>query len=82
MANTLGALSRDDLRRCRIPRMPLAEQRRYGGAFRRQQDWRALTALAKVSTNVIDQTIRRPDHRRSVAGLSAEEHLKPTQPKE
>ena len=30
VANTLGAVSREDLRRCRIPRMPLAEQRRYG----------------------------------------------------
>ena len=34
VANTLGAVSRDDLRRCRIPRVPLAEQRRYGEAFR------------------------------------------------
>ena len=34
VANTLGAVSRDELRRCRIPRMPLAEQRRYGDAFR------------------------------------------------
>jgi hypothetical protein len=58
VANTLGALSRDDLRRCRIPRMPLAEQRRYGDAFRHPQELQgALSALAKVSANVIDQTI-------------------------
>jgi type I restriction-modification system DNA methylase subunit/predicted DNA-binding transcriptional regulator AlpA len=58
VANTLGALSRDDLRRCRVPRLPLAEQRRYGDAFRRLQKLEdVLAALAKVSANVIDQTI-------------------------
>ena len=58
VANTLGALSREDLRRCRIPRMPLAEQRRYGDAFRRLQGVRqALTELATLSTKVIDQTV-------------------------
>jgi type I restriction-modification system DNA methylase subunit len=58
VANTLGALSRDDLRRCRIPRMPLAAQRQYGDAFRRLHELRdVLAALAKVSTNVIDQTV-------------------------
>jgi hypothetical protein len=57
VANTLGALSRDDLRRCRIPRMPLGEQRRYGEAFRYLLELDgALTALAKVSANVISQT--------------------------
>lgn len=57
VANTLGALNRDDLRRCRIPRMPLAEQRRYGDAFRHlQQLDDTLTALAKASAHVIDQT--------------------------
>lgn len=35
--NTLGVLSRNDLRRCRIPRMSPAEQRRYGDAFRELQ---------------------------------------------
>jgi hypothetical protein len=29
LTNTLGALSRDDLRRCLIPRTPSAEQCRY-----------------------------------------------------
>ncbi len=58
VANTLGALSRDDLRRCRIPRMPIAEQRRYGTAFRQLHELRnTLAALAKVSATVIDQTI-------------------------
>ena len=58
VANTLGALSRDDLRRCRIPRLPVAEQRRYGDVFRHLQALEgALSALAKVSANVIDQTI-------------------------
>jgi type I restriction-modification system DNA methylase subunit/predicted DNA-binding transcriptional regulator AlpA len=58
VTNTLGVLSRDDLRRCRIPRIPLAEQRRYGDAFRRLQELQeALSALARVSSNVIDQTI-------------------------
>ena len=58
VANTHGALSRDDLRRCRIPRMPLAEQRRYGEAFRHLLDLQgAVSALAAVSVNVLDQTI-------------------------
>ncbi|HET9893919.1 MAG TPA: N-6 DNA methylase [Streptosporangiaceae bacterium] len=58
VANTLGALSRDDVRRCRIPRMPIAEQRRYGDAFRHLQLLAdAFTVLAKISTSVIDQTI-------------------------
>lgn len=58
VANTHGALSRDDLRRCRIPRMPPAEQRRYGETFRQLLDLQdALSALAAVSVNVLDQTI-------------------------
>jgi hypothetical protein len=58
VANTLGAVSREDLRRCRIPRMPLAEQQRYGEAFRRLLELDvALRALADVSGKVIEQTI-------------------------
>jgi hypothetical protein len=58
VANTLGALNRDDLRRCRIPRIPLAEQRRYGDVFRHLHELQnALSALASVSANLIDQTI-------------------------
>jgi SAM-dependent methyltransferase/predicted DNA-binding transcriptional regulator AlpA len=58
VANTLGAVSRDDLRRCRIPRMPLAEQRRYGQAFRRLLELDAvLKTLADVSGKVIEQVI-------------------------
>lgn len=58
VANTLGAINRDDLRRCRIPRLPLADQRRYGDAFRRLSELeQALAALSDLSTKVIDQTI-------------------------
>ncbi|WP_155341778.1 N-6 DNA methylase [Acrocarpospora corrugata] len=58
VANTLGALSRDDLRRCRVPRLPLAEQRRYGDAFRHLRQLKDLLAgLAKTSAHVIDQTM-------------------------
>jgi predicted DNA-binding transcriptional regulator AlpA len=58
VANTLGAVNREDLRRCRIPRMPLTEQRRYGNAFRQLLDLSdALRALADVSGKVIEQVI-------------------------
>lgn len=58
VANTLGAVSRDDLRRCRIPRVPLAEQRRYGDTFRHLLELdAALRTLADVSGKVIEQTI-------------------------
>ncbi|WP_433657903.1 N-6 DNA methylase [Nocardia sp. CA-128927] len=58
VANTLGAVSRDDLRRCRIPRLPLAEQRRYGSAFRQLQDLKqVLNSLAKTGNSLIDQTL-------------------------
>lgn len=58
VANTLGAVSRDDLRRCRIPRMPLAEQRRYGDAFRELLELEvALRTLADVSGKVIEQVL-------------------------
>ena len=69
-ANTLGAVSRDDLRRCRIPRLPLAEQRRYGDAFRLLLELQAaVRSLAHVSEKVIEKTIHglttgvlAPDH--------------------
>lgn len=58
VANTIGALSREDLRRCRVPRLPVAEQRRYGDAFRHLQQMEGvLTALANASAHVIDQTV-------------------------
>lgn len=58
VANTLGAVSRDDLRRCRIPRMPLADQCRYGEAFRRLVELdAALKTLADVSEKVIEHVI-------------------------
>jgi type I restriction-modification system DNA methylase subunit len=57
-ANTLGALNRDDLRRCRVPRLPLAEQQRYGYAFRHLQELQeVLAALERASTHVIEQTV-------------------------
>ncbi len=58
VANTLGAINRDDLRRCRIPRMPLAAQRRYGDAFRHLHELGAvLKTLADISEKVIERTI-------------------------
>jgi type I restriction-modification system DNA methylase subunit len=58
LVNTLGAVSREDLRRCRVPRMPLAEQRRYGAEFRRLLELEAaLRSLADLSGKVIEQTI-------------------------
>ncbi|MEV0124975.1 N-6 DNA methylase [Streptomyces sp. NPDC050703] len=58
VSNTLGVLSREDLRRCRVPRMSLPDQRRYGDAFRHlEQLEEVLTTLAKTSTRVIEQTI-------------------------
>jgi type I restriction-modification system DNA methylase subunit len=58
VANTLGVVSREDLRRCRIPRMPLAEQQRYGAEFRRLTELEAaLRSLAELSGKVIGQAI-------------------------
>ncbi|MGW4410913.1 N-6 DNA methylase [Nonomuraea sp. NPDC004702] len=58
VANTLGALNRDDLRRCRVPRLPLAEQRRYGDAFRYLRELGdVLAALERAGTHVIEQTV-------------------------
>jgi SAM-dependent methyltransferase len=70
VANTLGAVSRDDLRRCRIPRLPLAEQRRYGEAFRKLLELDVvLKTLADISGKVVEQVIHglttgvlAPDH--------------------
>ncbi|WP_198152799.1 N-6 DNA methylase [Pseudofrankia sp. DC12] len=54
----LGVLGREDLRRCRIPRLPIAEQRRYGAEFRRLSELReALATLARLSSTMIDQTL-------------------------
>ncbi|CAO5166442.1 N-6 DNA Methylase [Frankia sp. AiPs1] len=55
---TIGVLGREDLRRCRIPRLSIAEQRHYGAEFRRLSELRtALTTLARLGTTVIDQTL-------------------------
>lgn len=58
VANTHGALTRDDVRRCRIPRLPIAEQRRYGAAIRQLLELRdAATRLAAVTDAVITQAV-------------------------
>ena len=58
VANTHSALTRDDVRRCRVPRMPLPEQRRYGEAFRRLTELTAVAArLAAVTDAVVTQTV-------------------------
>jgi hypothetical protein len=57
--NTLGSLNREDLRRCRIPRMRLAEQCRYGDTFRYLLELEeVITKLAGTSIKVIEQSIR------------------------
>jgi SAM-dependent methyltransferase len=83
VANTLGAINRDDLRRCRIPRLPLVEQRRYGAAFRLLSELeQALDALSDLSAKVIDQTIYAlitgavaPDHELPAAGRMQEREM-------
>lgn len=58
VANTHGALSREDLRRCRIPRLPLRDQQTYGIAFRQLTDIKdALLALTTAAERVLDQNI-------------------------
>jgi hypothetical protein len=58
VVNTLSAVSREDLRRCRIPRMPLTEQRRYGAEFQRLLELEsALRSLSDLSGKVIGQAI-------------------------
>ena len=58
VANTHGALSRDDLRRCRIPRLPLHDQQTYGTAYRQLADTKdVLLALATAAGRVLDQNI-------------------------
>ncbi|MFI6477624.1 N-6 DNA methylase [Nonomuraea sp. NPDC050663] len=57
-ANTLGALNREDLRRCRVPRLSLVEQRRYGDAFRHLREVEdVLAALERASAHLIEQTV-------------------------
>lgn len=53
VANTHSALTRDDVRRCRIPRMPLPEQRRYGEAFRRLSELTTVAARLAAATDVV-----------------------------
>ncbi|WP_143030203.1 N-6 DNA methylase [Pseudonocardia oroxyli] len=57
VVNTHSALTRDDVRRCRVPRLPIAEQRRYGEAYRRLLELgRVATQLATVTGAVAAQT--------------------------
>lgn len=57
-SNTHGAISRYDLRRCRVPCIPLAEQCRYGATFRHVLDLQdALSALSELGQGVLDQTL-------------------------
>lgn len=58
VANTHAALTREDVRRCRIPQIPLLEQRRYGDAVRRLQELEDLASrLAGVTGAVVAQTL-------------------------
>ncbi|KWX07291.1 hypothetical protein TR74_19290 [Carbonactinospora thermoautotrophica] len=68
--STLSGSMRVDVRRARVPRLPLAEQRRYGEAFRRLADFEeALTRVAELGKDVAaavadgltDGTLRPPD---------------------
>lgn len=55
VTNTLGALSREDLRRCRIPRVSRTEQLRFGQAFRKLDELAAvLRKAAELSATVIE----------------------------
>ncbi|WP_181778855.1 N-6 DNA methylase [Pseudonocardia pini] len=57
VGNTLSALTRDDVKRCRVPRLPIAEQRRYGEAYRHLLELgRVATQLATVTKAVVAQT--------------------------
>ncbi|WP_202868906.1 N-6 DNA methylase [Kribbella antibiotica] len=59
VASMVGGLSRDDLRRCRIPRMTIDEQRSYGAAFRRLRGLEeVLNSLAKLSASIVNETVR------------------------
>lgn len=53
---TLGGTYRLDLRRARVPRIPLAEQRRYGDAFRRLAAFAATAAEVAAAANEAVQT--------------------------
>lgn len=53
-ANTAGTINREDLRRCRIPRLPLTTQRQYGAAFRRLAELEAvLSKMTELSGDVL-----------------------------
>jgi hypothetical protein len=54
-ASTGSSVVRVDARRLRVPLLPLAEQRRYGDAFRRLA---ALRAAADIASRLADDTVR------------------------
>ncbi|WP_045877999.1 N-6 DNA methylase [Pseudofrankia sp. DC12] len=54
----LGVLGREDLRRCRIPRLAIDGQRRFGAEFGRLSELRdTLATLARLSATMIDHTL-------------------------
>ncbi|MFN8076743.1 MAG: N-6 DNA methylase [Kineosporiaceae bacterium] len=57
VANTLSAATREDVRRCRVPRLPVTEQRRYGDAHRRLHELDDVARrLAQATSALIEQT--------------------------
>jgi len=51
---TGSGLFRNDVRRAHVPRLPLAEQRRYGAAFRRLTEFATLMhRAAEVGDDVV-----------------------------
>ena len=56
VTNTLGALSREDLRRCRIPRVSRTEQLRFGQAFRKLDELQTLLRKATDLTASVIET--------------------------
>jgi SAM-dependent methyltransferase len=57
-SGTLGGTARLDLRRARIPRLPLSEQRQYGEAFRRLTEVTdRIDAVARVANEAVQTAI-------------------------
>ncbi|HEY8503169.1 MAG TPA: N-6 DNA methylase [Gemmataceae bacterium] len=56
-ASTLSSLARLDVRRCKLPRLPLAEQRRYADAFRRLEAFEAALRRAAALGDEIARAV-------------------------
>ena len=56
-ASTLSSLTRLDVRRCKLPRLPLAEQRRYADAFRRLEAFEAALRRAAALGDEIARAV-------------------------